>query len=133
MASRRKQWEDLTPTYRKRLERGGITKSQYESGVSVAKARGHQSEQREQERRRHVLSKKRYIARMTRQYGVDEDSLQDEVDELSESELNEVMALQAKMERAYMSGKTDRASRMFRDIESSVPSWMLFYHGVFNG
>jgi hypothetical protein len=37
----RKRWEDLSPPYRRRLERQGITKSGYESGVSVTGARGH--------------------------------------------------------------------------------------------
>lgn len=41
MAGRRKSWESLTPKYRARLSRGGITKSKYESGASLAKARGH--------------------------------------------------------------------------------------------
>jgi hypothetical protein len=41
MAGRRKSWESLTPKYRARLSRGGVTKSKYESGASLAKARGH--------------------------------------------------------------------------------------------
>lgn len=41
MAGRRKSWESLSPAYRARLSRGGVTKGQYESGASLAKARGH--------------------------------------------------------------------------------------------
>jgi hypothetical protein len=41
MAGRRKSWESLTPKYRARLSRGGVTRGQYESGASLAKARGH--------------------------------------------------------------------------------------------
>lgn len=37
----RQLWETLSPAYRGRLERGGITRTAYESGVSLAKARGH--------------------------------------------------------------------------------------------
>lgn len=37
----RKSWESLSPAYRDRLSRGGITKSKYESGASLSKARGH--------------------------------------------------------------------------------------------
>ena len=40
MASRR-DWDALSPAYRRRLESGGITRSSYESGVPLAKARGH--------------------------------------------------------------------------------------------
>ena len=36
-----RNWQALTPTYRKRLERGGITRSDYESGSKVTSARGH--------------------------------------------------------------------------------------------
>jgi hypothetical protein len=37
----RKGWERLTDAYRRRLERGGVTRTQYEQGVSLSKARGH--------------------------------------------------------------------------------------------
>lgn len=42
MASKRKGWDELSANYRKRLERGGITKTQYASGASLKKARGHE-------------------------------------------------------------------------------------------
>lgn len=42
MASRpRKGWESLSPAYRKRLERGGISAKDYAAGKSLSKARGH--------------------------------------------------------------------------------------------
>lgn len=37
----RKGWENLSPAYRKRLERGGISAADYASGKSLSKARGH--------------------------------------------------------------------------------------------
>jgi len=37
----RKGWSSLTPGYRARLERNGISESDYESGVSISSARGH--------------------------------------------------------------------------------------------
>lgn len=39
--ARRKGWEDLSESYRKRLIKGGISRTDYESGVSLGKARGH--------------------------------------------------------------------------------------------
>lgn len=39
----RKGWGQLSDAYRKRLERGGITRSAYERGESIKKARGHES------------------------------------------------------------------------------------------
>jgi hypothetical protein len=41
MASKRRLWDSLSPAYRGRLSRAGITKTQYQSGVSLQKARGH--------------------------------------------------------------------------------------------
>lgn len=36
-----RSWNNLTPAYRNRLERGGLSKSSYESGADLRKARGH--------------------------------------------------------------------------------------------
>jgi hypothetical protein len=41
MAKPRRSWESLSPAYRGRLSRYGITKSQYESGRPLSGARGH--------------------------------------------------------------------------------------------
>lgn len=37
----RKGWAQLSADYRKRLEKGGITKTKYEAGESIRAARGH--------------------------------------------------------------------------------------------
>lgn len=39
--ARARNWERLSDTYRKRLINAGVTRSAYESGVSLRKARGH--------------------------------------------------------------------------------------------
>jgi hypothetical protein len=41
VASRRLGWAELNPTYRRRLQSGGITKERYESGASLSAGRGH--------------------------------------------------------------------------------------------
>jgi hypothetical protein len=41
VAVRRRAWETLSAPYRKRLQRHGITKSQYENGRPLSGARGH--------------------------------------------------------------------------------------------
>lgn len=38
----RKGWDGLSPEYRSRLERGGVSKSAYERGESIKSARGHE-------------------------------------------------------------------------------------------
>ena len=40
----KRSWSKLSPAYRKRLERGGITKKLYEGGVNLQVARGHGKE-----------------------------------------------------------------------------------------
>lgn len=39
--ARGRVWSTLSPAYRARLEKGGITKAQYEAGASLSAARGH--------------------------------------------------------------------------------------------
>jgi hypothetical protein len=41
LAKKRRSWESLSPAYRARLSRYGITKSQYEHGRPLSGARGH--------------------------------------------------------------------------------------------
>lgn len=41
VAPRRRPWESLSLAYRKRLERGEVTRSLYESGARLTSARGH--------------------------------------------------------------------------------------------
>jgi len=38
----RKGWGSLSPAYRARLEKAGLTRTEYEQGVSLQKARGHE-------------------------------------------------------------------------------------------
>jgi hypothetical protein len=40
MAPRQRDWEALSPTYRKRLSGAGVTRAQYEAGADLRKARG---------------------------------------------------------------------------------------------
>ncbi|MDP9026845.1 MAG: hypothetical protein M3N46_04720 [Actinomycetota bacterium] len=41
--SDRRRWADLTPTYRRRLERAGVTPESYAAGASLQTARGHKA------------------------------------------------------------------------------------------
>lgn len=38
----RKGWDNLRPDYRERLERKGVTREDYDAGVPLSKARGHE-------------------------------------------------------------------------------------------
>lgn len=60
----RKAWGTLSATYRRRLERGGITKAAYERGESLAKARGHgQTPERPERAERQPDKYTKYIER----------------------------------------------------------------------
>lgn len=41
--ARRKGWDELTEGYRSRLVKGGVSKTDYESGASLKRARGHKT------------------------------------------------------------------------------------------
>jgi hypothetical protein len=62
----RKQWDDLSPAYRRRLERAGITRADYERGVSLSAARGHKhTPERPEQAKRNPKRYKKYLqARM---------------------------------------------------------------------
>lgn len=42
MPRARMPWDQLSPTYRKRLEKAGLTKTSFEAGASIKKGRGHE-------------------------------------------------------------------------------------------
>lgn len=44
--SRRKAWEELSPAYRERLKRAGITRRAHESRASIYKATGHKGREK---------------------------------------------------------------------------------------
>lgn len=47
----RKAWDDLSATYRRRLQRSGITQAMYEAGYSLQSARGHGKAKAERQER----------------------------------------------------------------------------------
>lgn len=58
----RKQWGDLSPAYRRRLERGGITRSDYERGASLSAARGHKhTPERPEQAKRNPQRYRKYL------------------------------------------------------------------------
>lgn len=63
----RRGWESLTPAYRQRLTRAGVTRAQYERGESLQAARGHAGTPERPERAvRHPGQYGDYLARRDR-------------------------------------------------------------------
>src|SRR5690242_1733985 len=68
--AKRKGWDNLTESYRARLIRGGMTKSQYESGASLAQYRGHAKTPEHPERAsRHPEKYSEYLSKRQRTGG----------------------------------------------------------------
>jgi len=60
--ARARSWDSLSEAYRRRLSRAGITKSQYQSGTNLSKARGHaQTPEHPREAQKHPERYKKYI------------------------------------------------------------------------
>lgn len=69
MASRRKGWDALSPGYRRRLEKNGITKARYDRGHKLDVARGHAEtpEHGLKQARRNPVKYRKYIQKHTPQ------------------------------------------------------------------
>lgn len=71
MATQRKGWESLSPSYRDRLSRNGITKARYERGHKLDVARGHGEtpEHGLKEARRNPVKYRQYLQKRERTGG----------------------------------------------------------------
>ena len=65
--AQRKGWEDLTKSYRQRLERAGVTEEQYRLGEAIHRARGHAATPEHREYR--GLGKRLGLDRLLPEYG----------------------------------------------------------------
>lgn len=132
---RRKSWDDLSPNYRKRLARSGITAEQYNSGTAnLAKARGHSSTAKENARRRELRSIRRAAKEYAEKYYLNEAEVYAELRKLSEAEALEHIREQIEAEEAYDQGQTSKATHIYTNNRSKDPSpeWMFYYHGYFH-
>lgn len=128
----RKPWEQLTPGYRARLERGGIGKAQHESGATLAKARGHKTPQAESAQQKQNRGINKWAANYSRFYGRDIDDVKDVIDEYGKSEVWKGIQLQTKAQELYDQGRLNEARRVWETRDQSLPDWMFYYHGYFS-
>jgi hypothetical protein len=136
----RKPWEQLSPQYRSRLLRRGISQQQHESGVPLHVARGHISVADE--------SRQRLIRQFLRTYArdgeaprlwaepwvtIDADEIRQWFAQMSTADIRNYIQSRRQAERLYIQGHTDRATGVFaRSGGSGQPEWMWFYHGLFS-
>src|SRR5258707_11270082 len=79
MAVSRKGWQQLSPNYRQRLERSGISKTKYEPGASLKAARGHKAtpEHAMKEALKKPATFRKYIARNPQQEAIEINTVRD--------------------------------------------------------
>lgn len=118
----RKAWDALSPTYRQRLERAGITEQKHREGVKLSKARGHNE--------REVLN--HWIEEFAEVYRQDEETIRETLSEYGFSRVYKAIRLQEKMQTAYHNGDMRRAAQLWRTRDTGLPDWMHFYHGYFS-
>lgn len=126
--SRRKSWDQLSPAYRKRLERAGVTKEAHAAGAGLHKARGHGSKQKESFTRRRA----KWMEKMATATSRDVDDIEEEMNHLSLVEQDKLMRHQEKAEELYRMHRLTEASDAFQDYlnDLGLPWWMIAYRGL---
>jgi hypothetical protein len=138
----RKGWDALSDKYRKRLLNKGITRSAYESGVSLNVARGHLNPQWEAYVKRvnrfveafgvpHIV----YIGGKPVPTGDDEKQEIQRLRDMGIQDGQTYMDYRREMTKLYVSGDYKQAETMYkqRDRKTGLPDYMWWYHGMFGG
>ena len=128
----RKPWAQLSPDYRRRLERGGITEREHARGQGLHKARGHVSVGRESDRARYRRDVGRFVDHISDAYGRDPGDVREALAGYSEAEIRDAMAAQRDMENLYDAGLRGEATALWNTRDRKFPDWMYFYHGSFS-
>jgi hypothetical protein len=122
----RKGWEQLSPSYRKRLERNGIDRTRYVLGADTAKARGHTSKRRENEDRQLWRLARKELG----QY-FDDEEIKEVIDDIGRGEALEIL-----QNRAMAMDRNDPVARelgaaamrtLYGQYEGKVPRAWLWY------
>ena len=128
----RKGWENLSPGYRSRLERSGISSESYAKGASLHKARGYVSREHESERSRERREINTWVKEYAHFYGKDEEEIRDALKDVSFSERLEAIRLQSEMQALYDKGYAEEARQRWETRNPELPEWMFYYHGFFS-
>ncbi len=125
----RKGWDNLSDAYRRRLELNGINKSAYDSGTTLAGARGHLTSNKEAFYRRSA-SFARDVSR--NDSSLSSSQLRQRIRSMGMVRGTEYMDKRRAMVRAFESGNIDRAHALWEQRDTSLPDYLYHYHGVFN-
>ena len=130
--ARRKTWEQLSPAYRSRLERKGITAEQHRTGANLAPARGHISPTHEAEGKKYRRDLADYIYRQSFLYGRDEEEIREALHGHTKAEIRTMIADQTDSETLYDVGQQPEAHAIWQVRNSGFPEWTHYYHGTFS-
>ena len=131
----RKAWSDLTPGYRARLERSGVTEASHSRGVPI-KAAQHNA---------YMDLVNAYSPDFERMYGRtsrdnprpgrpwNAPNIADVLKNLSPAKGRAFIKEQLAAQRYYDRGELAKAQRKWQQRDRSLPEWMYFYHGAFSG
>jgi hypothetical protein len=129
----RKSWDDLSPAYRARLVRKGISEEQHRAGAQLSAARGHTSTSKENERRRAVRRIRKHSEVYAEEYGLDEDEVREQLMRLPTQQALDIITLQEASYELFMEGQIQAAGAVWfmSPREHDVPDWIYYYHGPF--
>ena len=132
----RKPWEQLSPGYRARLERQGITKQSHAKGAALPESAAKKARRTTQRQAKERADKQLYIREwrkdVERMYHIPPSELRALQRRLSVDELYAAIVYQEKMQQLYGSGQFAKAREMWDNRDKSLPDWMFFYHGYFS-
>jgi hypothetical protein len=132
----RKRWEDLSPDYRKRLERNGITEAKHASGAGLAKARGKKSAnyERHQSRLRKFakIYADTYHGFAPAEHAKSRQEVLQVLRAMPQKQAQNVMRRQAEALEAYLRGDSAKGRRLWNRRNKRLPDWLYYYHGAFS-
>lgn len=131
MAARRKSWDELSPQYRARLERQGITRERHSEGVSLHSARGHTSKEREYTDARYRRAVRDFAERQALYYYRDKKEVLDQLKSMPRSDVERIIENQRQAENSYQFGG-ERTPGFWESRDTEYPEWLYYYHGVFS-
>jgi hypothetical protein len=130
----RKAWDDLSPAYRARLVRKGVTEESHKAGASLSQARGHKSRAEENERRRVLRQIDKYVERYGKEYSLTakgKQVLKDHLRAHKTADAIDHMWIQESAYELFMAGHLQQAGAAWSLREKDAPEWMFWYHGPF--
>lgn len=131
----RKGWDQLSEAYRNRLVRNGITRTDYDQGASLGKARGHGTPTGISERKWESLLRLAYRSEWNLERNVTWDrphikaALENELGKgIAPTELEQALRDKQAMQRAYRGGNKDAARSIWLRRNPLYAREIYWYH-----